>query len=100
MNLQLLKQKLKPELHKITLSNDLELYIHRPSLADFEQCDTPRGTLLVTVADENGKPVFSTESSEDTINIDEVDSQFVQEIYLKVLDLYSSETPADELEKK
>lgn len=102
MNLQKLKQKLMPELKKITLSIGDDVYIHRPTMANLEKCDSAKTTLLYTVSDEQGKPIFSTEESDDKININEVDSTYVNEIYNEVLSLYKSDesTVLDEVEKK
>ncbi len=54
MNLQALKQALKPKLHE-TKIDGFTVYIHRPSIKDASNCTTLEAVLVYCVKDENGK---------------------------------------------
>lgn len=98
MNLQELMKALKPVLKQVTLSNGAVLNIHRPKLSDFEKCVTPKSTLILCVADSEGKPVFSDDDT--LVNINDVDTMLVNEIYTEVLGLWSGDVSEDDIEKK
>jgi hypothetical protein len=99
MNLQELMKALKPVLKTVTLSNGVVLNIHRPKLSDFEKCDTPKSTLILCVADSEGNPVFSDDDT--LVNINNVDTMLVNEIYTEVLGLWSANDKSeDDIEKK
>lgn len=100
MNLEQLKAALMPELHKITLSNGTELYAHRPKLSDIEKCTTAKMTLVLCIADETGYHVFSDGEEDGKIDINEIDTSIANEIYIKALELWSTESTQDEVEKK
>lgn len=100
MNLEQLKSALKPELHKITLTNGTELYAHRPKLSDLEKCTTAKSTLVHCITDETGYHVFADGEEAGKVDINEIDTVLANEIYVKALELWNSETTQDEVEKK
>jgi len=100
MNLEEIKNKLKPKLHKVTIE-EVEFYIHRPTVRDFEACLVSNAAILLhCVKDENGDPIFSTEDIDGRINIDSIDNVFVTELVKSVVELFGSENAQDEIEKK
>jgi hypothetical protein len=100
MNLEQLKEALKPELHKITLTNGTELYAHRPKLSDLEKCITAKSTLVLCITDDTGYHVFSDGEESGKIDINEIDTVIANEIYTKAMELWTTETTQDEVEKK
>lgn len=99
MNLAALKAALKPQLHKIEV-NGIELYIHRPSIKNASLCTSYEAVLLYCVKDENGKEVFSTEDSDELMNVTDIDQVTANDIYIKVLALVSAEDEMESTEKK
>ena len=100
--LQDLKNKLQPKLTKVTVSDDIELYVRKPTLAKFEECNDTKSTLIHCVCrDETGYPAFSDGGSDDTIDINEIDASIASELFQHCLNLWSTEdSPTEELEKK
>lgn len=100
MNLNELLKALSPELKEIELSNGVVLHIHRPKLSDFDKCTTAKQTLIFCVSDSEGNQLFSDGHEENKVNIDDIDSLLVNEIYTEVLNLWSTQSPQDDVEKK
>lgn len=101
MNIEQLKAALKPALNKITLSNGIELYAHRPTIADLEKCTTPKGTLIHCICDETGYHVFSDGEDAGKIDINtEIDTVVANELFEKAMLLWGNDTTQDEIEKK
>ncbi|WNK56721.1 hypothetical protein RM151_11495 [Pantoea agglomerans] len=100
--LQDLKNKLQPKLTKVTVGDDIELYVRKPTLAKFEECKDTKSTLIHCVCrDETGYPAFSDGGSDDTIDINEIDASIASELFQHCLNLWSTEdSPTEEFEKK
>ena len=98
MNLNELKKKLQPKLHKFEIEGT-ELYIHRPSGRDMPQCTDIPSTLILCVKDENSDPVFSDKDEEGRINVDSIDCTFQVKIYEAIIALLEVDK-TDEIEKK
>ncbi|HAT5009553.1 TPA: hypothetical protein I9774_000405 [Serratia marcescens] len=101
MNLQDLQKLLKPKLHKIDF-HGMELYIHRPSSADFDKCTDAKMTLIHCVKDENGDPIFTDGEIQGRIDVNSIDAMYVGELNQKVIELWTSEASSqvEDLEKK
>ncbi|WP_368894180.1 hypothetical protein [Kluyvera ascorbata] len=99
MNIEALKKALKPQLHKIEISG-FELYIHRPSIKDSPHCEMLDGLLIHCVKDENGESIFSDGTVPNTISTKDIDQVFANEIYMKIIALFTVEDAVDEVEKK
>lgn len=99
MNLDALKKSLKPKLHKIEVG-EVELYIHRPSIEDAPKCEKLDGLLIHCVKDENGNKIFSDGTVPNTISVNEIDQVLANEVYMKIIALFTVEDPVDEVEKK
>ncbi|AXU95897.1 hypothetical protein CI789_12015 [Erwinia persicina] len=99
MNLEEIKNKLKPKLHPLDIEG-VTLYIHRPTARDFEAClQSNEAIILLCVKDENNDPIFSNEDIEGRINIQSIDNVFVTTIVTEVVKLFTDDN-ADEIEKK
>lgn len=98
MNLNELKKKLQPKLHKFEIEG-VEVFIHRPSGRDMPNCINIPSTLILCVKDENGDPVFSDKDEEGRINVDSIDFTFQTKIYQAITALLELDK-TDELEKK
>lgn len=99
MNLENLKKKLQPKAEPFEIQGEI-IYIHRPTLNDIPKCDNTPNTIVNCVKDENGDPIFSLEEIEGRININMMDSTYVTEIYLAIVNLYEDSDQVDEIEKK
>ncbi|GEM_PF-852597 len=99
MNLENLKKKLQPQLHKFEIEGET-LYIHRPMSMDIAKCVDRDSTLIVCVKDENNDPIFSTEDIEGRINLSILDSSHLDTIYIAIMNLYKTSDVVDEIEKK
>lgn len=99
MNIEALKKALKPQLHKIEVQG-FELYIHRPSINDTPYCEMLDGLLIHCVKDENGNSIFSDGTVPDTISTKDIDQVFANDIYMKIIALFTVEDAVDEVEKK
>lgn len=103
MDIHALFAALRPELHEITLKNGAVLHIHRPAISNFEKCIDAKSTLLYTVSDENGIPVFSEIDEDGKINVNYIDSLIVGELNTEVMKLWpKADEPQiqDQIEKK
>jgi hypothetical protein len=69
MNIEQLKQKLKPALHTFEIETGITVQIHRPTQRDLPECKSLESTLVLCVKDENGDPVFSTEDVEGVLTL-------------------------------
>lgn len=99
MNLEEIKNKLKPKLHPLEIEG-ITLYVHRPTARDFEAClNSNESIILLCVKDENGDPIFSNEDIEGRINLQSIDNVFVTTIVSEVIKLFSTNA-VDEIEKK
>lgn len=99
MNLENLKKKLQPKLHKYEIEGEA-IYIHRPMSMDLEKCVDRDSTLIVCVKDENFDPIFSTEDIEGRVNLNVLDSSHLDTIYIAIMNLYKTTDVVDEVEKK
>ncbi|EAY3776714.1 hypothetical protein H2359_004698 [Salmonella enterica] len=99
MNIQNLKNKLKPKLYEHKLEGET-VYIHRPSARDFSKCDNVENTLIYCVKDENGDPIFASEDIDGRINVSSIDFQYQNELYGAILKLVTEMDKVDEVEKK
>ena len=99
MNLEALKNKLKPQLHAYKIEGET-IYIHRPTANDIKKCTDVSNTLIVCVKDENGDPIFSTEDIDGRINVNMMDSVVLNHIHDEIMKLFKSTDVVDELEKK
>jgi hypothetical protein len=103
MDIHTLFAALKPELQKVTLKNGAELYVHRPAIINFEKCTDAKSTLLYTVSNEQGQPIFSDIDEDGKINVNYIDALIVSEINGEVMKLWpKAEEPQiqDQIEKK
>lgn len=103
MDIHTLFAALRPELHKVTLKNGAELYVHRPAISNFEKCTDAKSTLLYTVSNEDGVPIFSDVDEDGKINVNHIDALIVSEINGEVMKLWpKAEEPQiqDQIEKK
>jgi hypothetical protein len=98
MNIEQLKQKLKPTLHTFEIETGITVQIHRPTQRDLPECKSLESTLVLCVKDENGDPVFSTEDVEGRINVNSIDFKMANKIYMGIMDLVSADK-VDEIEK-
>lgn len=99
MNLENLKKKLQPQLHKFDIEGEV-VYIHRPTAMDIAKCEDLAGTLIVCTKDENGDPIFAKEDIDGRININALDSIHLNKIYTAIMELFKTADPVDEVEKK
>lgn len=99
MNLEALKKALKPTHHKIEIAG-FEMYIHRPSIEDAPHCEMLDGLLVHCVKDENGNKIFSDGTVPNTISTKEIDQVFANEIYMKIIALFTVEDAVEDIEKK
>ncbi|MBJ9129405.1 hypothetical protein [Citrobacter freundii] len=99
MNIEKLKNKLKPKLYEHNLEGET-VYIHRPSARDFSKCDNVENTLIYCVKDENGDPIFASEDIDGRINVASIDFQYQNELYGAILKLITEMDKVDEVEKK
>lgn len=99
MNLESLKQKLKPQLEKFDLVGEV-VYIHRPSAVDLLKCETMASTLVYCVKDENGDPIFSETDVEGRINVGAIDFMHQKVLFEAIQKLTQSADVVDEIEKK
>ncbi|HFT3189623.1 hypothetical protein ACP6ES_01520 [Klebsiella quasipneumoniae] len=99
MNLEKLKQKLKPVLLPLEIMDET-IYIHRPAASDLLKCDTVASTLIYCVKDENGDPIFSNEDIEGRINVGSIDFVHQKTIYDAIAKLAEEADPITEIEKK
>ncbi|MDD7993767.1 hypothetical protein [Kosakonia radicincitans] len=98
MNLEQLKQKLKPALHAYEIEG-VTIYIHRPSQRDLPLCIDTESTIIYCAKDENGDSIFSSTDIDGRVNINTLDFQFVNSIYMAIMNLVA-ESKVDEVEKK
>lgn len=99
MNLENLKKKLQPKHIPFEIEGET-IYIHRPTLNDISKCDTTPNTLVNCVKDENGDPIFALEDIEGRINVNMMDSTYLNNIYLAIIALFKESDQVDEVEKK
>ncbi|HBW8876203.1 TPA: hypothetical protein RRU48_005548 [Klebsiella pneumoniae] len=92
-----IKMAMKPELHKFNLVDDIDVYIHRPSISDAPKCDTLSSTLILCVKDENGDPIFSDSDIEGRINVNSIDSTLAGKIFNAIMGLLKE---PEDIEKK
>ncbi|HIE9727045.1 TPA: hypothetical protein ACXRYW_005340 [Klebsiella variicola subsp. variicola] len=92
-----IKKAMKPELHKFNLVDDVDVYIHRPTISDAPKCDTLSNTLILCVKDENGDPIFSDSDIEGRINVNTIDSTMAGKIFNAIMKILN--VPED-IEKK
>jgi len=102
MNLiEQLKKELAPTLHKVTLSNGVELYVRKPKLSEFEKCNTTKDTLLYCVCDSTGYEIFADGEQEGKVDVNSISSDFAAELFEKCIDLWKTGDDAiEEVEKK
>lgn len=93
-----IKNAMRPKLHEVEV-NGVNFWVHRPSVQDFEKCNTMQNTIILCVKDENGDPIFSDTDIDGRVNASTMDFQFAQDLYIEVAKLLSS-TSTDDLEKK
>ncbi|AFE59036.1 hypothetical protein Q7S_14105 [Rahnella aquatilis HX2] len=98
MNLQELKAKLAPKLHKYEIEG-FTINIHRPCGRDIEKCDSATNTIIICTKDENGDPIFANEDIDGRINVNSIDFTFQTQIYKAILELLNIDK-SDEIEKK
>lgn len=99
MNLEKLKQKLKPQLHEFEIEGE-KIFIHRPAGKDFQQCTDMANTLILCVKDENGDPIFANEDIDGRINVNIIDFTNQGKIFAAIMKLTEVADPVDEIEKK
>ncbi len=99
MNLEKLKQKLKPALVPFKILDET-IYIHRPAASDLLKCDSVANTLLYCVKDENGDPIFSVEDIEGRINVGSIDFLYQKKIYDAISKQAEDADSITEIEKK
>lgn len=103
MDIHTLFAALKPELHEVTLKNGAVLHIHRPAISNFEKCVDAKSTLLYTVSNDDGQPIFSDVDEDGKINVNYIDALIVAEINNEVMKLWpKADEPQvqDQIEKK
>lgn len=99
MNLEEIKNKLKPKLHPVEIEG-LTLFVHRPTARDYEECvKSNESIVLLCVKDENGDPIFSNQDIDGRINLHSIDNVFVTTLVAEVIKLFALDT-VDEIEKK
>ncbi len=99
MNLNELKNKLKPQLHEFKIDDEYTLYIHRPTQRDIANCQDIQNTLINCVKDENGDPIFAMEGSEGRIDVNNIDFAIATNIYKAIIELLNNDR-VEEIEKK
>jgi hypothetical protein len=98
MNLEKLKQKLKPSLVPFTILDET-IYIHRPAASDLQKCDSVASTLIYCVKDENGDQIFSDEDIDGRINVGSIDFAYQKQIYDAISKLAEAADSISEIEK-
>ena len=94
-----IKNAMRPQLREVVV-NDVPFWIHRPSIQDFDKCNSLANTLINCVKDENGDPIFSDSDIEGRVNVSSMDFKFAQELYMEVAKLLEVSNSVDEVEKK
>jgi len=95
-----LKSKLTPELHEVTLSNGVVLYVRKPKLSEFDECKTTKQTLIFCVCDSTGYQIFADGEQDGKIDVNEIDTSMAGEIFKNCLELWKGDSATEEVEKK
>lgn len=98
MNINELKNKLKPKLIELDLEGT-KLYIHRPTGRDLAKCTDMASTVILCTKDENGDPIFADEDIEGRINIGSIDYVYQNQLYEAISNLVVKSDIGD-IEKK
>lgn len=94
-----IKNAMRPQLREVVV-NDVPFWIHRPSIQDFDKCNSLANTLILCVKDENGDPIFSDSDIEGRVNVNTLDFKFAQELNQEVFKLLKDSNDTDDVEKK
>lgn len=102
MNLiEQLKAKLAPSLSEVTLKNGVTLFVRKPSLSEFDKCNSTKETLVFCVCDETGYTVFADGEVDGKVDINTIDAAIAAELFDHCLALWKTgDDVVEEVEKK